>query len=166
MPWAGYCTLCHRNVWLNSDGACPQGHDPGAICNAYVAELTQPSRPVRNQRPLGFAIGFVGLAVIALSFSPLLSKSYFMLGTAFVVASAYILRSPLRHFAAAAAAWMVASVPLTTVAFLMQTNATLAQARPIIRILHNSGYVGPLVAGVAVVVAAFMPTGKARAQSD
>jgi hypothetical protein len=35
MAQAGYCSECGRNVYLNSQGACPEGHGADCISNTY-----------------------------------------------------------------------------------------------------------------------------------
>lgn len=68
MSRAGYCSECGKQVWLNPDNSCANGHPPQAIRGVYdpVAAVTQvPARSVepRNRRVAAFVWGLSVLAV-------------------------------------------------------------------------------------------------------
>lgn len=38
---AGYCKECNRNVWLNEDGNCENGHNASSIVSVYDTEMEE-----------------------------------------------------------------------------------------------------------------------------
>lgn len=81
MPKAGYCKECNRNVWLNDDGCCENGHDASSIASVYDAEVqeveermtaTEKKKPKKPVLPLVLvgiiaAIFAIGIAIASLT---------------------------------------------------------------------------------------------------
>jgi hypothetical protein len=51
MAQAGYCSECGRNVYLNSQGACPEGHGADCISNTYEVPDAGESVPAESLPP-------------------------------------------------------------------------------------------------------------------
>lgn len=51
MASAGYCRSCGMNVYLTTDGGCPQGHGPEAIQDVYEVPDLAPATGVAGGEP-------------------------------------------------------------------------------------------------------------------
>lgn len=58
MPKAGYCKKCDKNVWLNEDGSCENGHPPSSVTNKYE------SMPQKPKQSLSWLIAVLAILLL------------------------------------------------------------------------------------------------------